>query len=266
MVENWNACVAAATGEYFLLLSDDDLLEPEAIAAMVDSFHNGPLPEADVGMVYCRGRVIDEHGLQRHMGSMAPRMEDAEHLILGFFNSQRAPYACTILFKHTDILGGYDPGFPLATDAAQWIQAVTRHGNVVYVDRVLASYRVHQNISAMTPVANWQKDNLAVAEFAITKLQSAGLGSAATYGQIRQAVRRLNVRIVPALLTQRFAGRKGETFRAYLTHWRYLASVYGLWWTMRGLLKLYAPFLVRFAKDLYSIRFTGNDDKQNRRK
>jgi glycosyltransferase involved in cell wall biosynthesis len=247
MVENWNACIAAATGNYFLLLSDDDLLEQEAIATMVKVYEDDLVLEDDIGMVYCRGRVIDEHGVLRHLGPSSPSMENTEHLILGFFNSQRAPYACTVLYRRNDILRGYEPEYPLMTDAAQWIQTAVNHGTAAYVDRVLASYRVHQNITAKTPVADWQKDNLAIAEYAITKLQGARSGSTAIYGQIRQAVNRLNVRIVPGLLNQRFAGRKRDAFRAYLTHWRDFASAYGARQALRGLLQLYVPAAVRSA-------------------
>ena len=237
MVANWNACVAAATGEYFLLLSDDDLLEPEAIAAMVTAYESGPMPTERIGMVYCRGRVIDEHGVERDLRPPSPDVENAEQLILGFFNSERATYACTILFRRSDMLDGYDPGFPLLTDAAQWIQAVIRHGYVIYVDRVLASYRVHLNISATTPVVTWQKDNLALAEFAIARLKSAGLSSAATDKRIRRAVRRFNVRIIPGLLSQRSTGKKKEELRAYWAHRRYFATPYGVWWILRGAAK-----------------------------
>ena len=233
MVENWNACVAAATGEYFLLLSDDDLLEPEAIAEMVHGYESGPVPGESVGMVYCRGRVIDENGIERDLRPSSPSAEDAEQLILGFFDSERATYACAILFRHSDILDGYDASFPLLTDAAQWIQAVVKRGCAVYVDRVLASYRVHLNISAMTPVATWHRENLALAEYAVDRLRSAGLASAATDKRIWRAVGRINVRIIPGLLRQRAAGKKRALVRAYWEHRRHFASAYGLWWLMR---------------------------------
>ncbi len=234
MVENWNACVAAATGEYFLLLSDDDLLEPEAIAAMVSAYESGPLPGEKVGMVYCRCRVIDERGIERHLAPPSPKMEDAEQLILGFFHSKRETYACSILFRRSAILDGYEGSLPLLTDAAQWIKAVIKHGYVIYVDRVLASYRVHLNITAMTPVATWHKENLALAEYAIATLQGAGTGSAATYQRIRRAVRRINVRIIPGLLRQRAAGEKRALARAYWEHWRHFANAYGVWWIMQA--------------------------------
>ena len=36
MFANWNSVLRAARGEYFLLLSDDDLLEPFAIETMLE--------------------------------------------------------------------------------------------------------------------------------------------------------------------------------------------------------------------------------------
>ncbi|MBS3937574.1 MAG: glycosyltransferase family 2 protein, partial [Peptococcaceae bacterium] len=38
MVSNWNYCLEQATGEFFLLLSDDDALESDAITWFVEQF------------------------------------------------------------------------------------------------------------------------------------------------------------------------------------------------------------------------------------
>src|SRR5689334_22925382 len=47
MVGNWNACLSAARGECFVLLSDDDLVERSALDTLV-----APLADATVAVSY----------------------------------------------------------------------------------------------------------------------------------------------------------------------------------------------------------------------
>jgi glycosyltransferase involved in cell wall biosynthesis len=257
MVENWNACVAAATGDYFLMLSDDDLLEPEAIAAMVRVYEHGPIPTERIGLVYCRSRVIDESGNTVQVGPYAPAVETAEQLIVGFFNCERVTWACSILFRRSDIVAGYTPDLPLATDAAQWMRAAIRHGNVGFVDRLLANYRRHGNITATTSVDTWKKEHLALAEYAIKTFQASGNGSPAVYDEIRRAVRRFNVRMISPHLAQRFEGQKLKFLRAHGAYWRDFASLYGLEHMIRNMLHVCAPgFVLRVGR--LRRRLSGN--------
>ena len=198
MVENWNRCVGAATGQYFLLLSDDDLLEPAAIECMVAAFETETDPQ-QIGFVYCRGRVIDANGALLREGRSAPHREDDISLILAFFRGHRETWPCSILFRFSDIEAGYSSNFPVITDAALWVKAVVAHGFVVHVDQPLVNYRFHQSLTAATSVRGWQQENDKLAAFVITTLQQAGKADAALVRQIQQAVRALNRHVALAL-------------------------------------------------------------------
>ena len=241
MVANWNSCVAAATGEYFLLLSDDDLLDPEALSAMMACFADGMAAAEEIGVVYCRGRMINETGKVVLIGPPAPAHESARDLILNFFRSRRLTWACTILFRTADIHGGYLDRFPLATDAALWMHVVAKRGQAAFLNRVLASYRVHQNISAKTPTPSWQKENSALAEYAIDLLRSTSALNAAEAHAIRKACKRLNVRLVSNLVNQNYKRRRMDGLQAYGRHWRDFASLYGVLYAARGILQLLLP-------------------------
>jgi glycosyltransferase involved in cell wall biosynthesis len=60
MVGNWNALLRAATGEYFLLLSDDDLLDEHAVARLAHA-----CARPGVSFAYGLTYVIDSAGLVR---------------------------------------------------------------------------------------------------------------------------------------------------------------------------------------------------------
>ena len=198
MVQNWNACVAAATGEYFLLLSDDDLLESRAVEVMVQTFEGGPDAER-VGMVYSRGHVIDADGNVLHGGKSAPLQEEAPDLIVAFFNSKRETWPCAIMLRRDDLEAGYSSDFPLITDAAAWMRAVCKRGCARFVNEDLVIYRVHASLTNTTPPKVWQQDNSKVAEFAIRSLQQVGRSNWRLEQEIRRAVHRLNLRTVISL-------------------------------------------------------------------
>ncbi len=55
LVGNFDFCLRQATGEFFLLLGDDDVLLPNAIEQLVEPFLQGkpPIPAGAVGVVWC---------------------------------------------------------------------------------------------------------------------------------------------------------------------------------------------------------------------
>jgi glycosyltransferase involved in cell wall biosynthesis len=58
MPEHFNQLVEEATGEYFVLLSDDDEISPNYVSALVDVLHRNP----DAGYALGRLEVMDEEG------------------------------------------------------------------------------------------------------------------------------------------------------------------------------------------------------------
>ncbi len=198
MVQNWNACLEAATGEYFLLLSDDDLLEPRALEALVQAFEAGPDPNR-TGFVYCRGRMIDGDGELIRSGKRCPLQEEAPELIVAFLEGKRETWPCSILLRRSDLEDGYSSDFLLITDAAAWIKAVCRHCLARFVDEELVSYRAHNNLTRATPIAVWQRENTTLAALAIRSLRESGRSNAALERKIKQATRRLNMQTTLAL-------------------------------------------------------------------
>ncbi len=217
MVENWNACVAAATGTYFLLLSDDDVLEARAVKAMVEAFAAEPYTDR-TGFVYCRGRMIDGKGKLLRPGMRCPVWEEAPQLIVAFFQGKREPWPCSVLLRRVDLGDGYSSKFLLITDAAAWIEAVCRYGGARFVDEELVNYRVHSSLTRATPVTVWQHENSTVAALAIDSLRQSGRSSATVERQIGEAVRTLNRQIVLSLPLDAPDRRRRTVLRTYYQH------------------------------------------------
>lgn len=183
MMANWNACLAAATGEYFLMLSDDDLIEPSAVSELLARF-DAPArygmtgTPADVGVVYCHARIINEVGAQTALAKDAPAWEQAAAAIEAFFACNRHTFPCTILLRTADAtsLGGYDArAYPLIADAQMWMKVALKRGMVGHVGATLGSYRQHRVSTTKTVrIQAWMDDNAALAAFCAAQLEQGG--------------------------------------------------------------------------------------------
>lgn len=84
LVDNWNKCLAYARGKYFVLLGDDDMLEPDFMEVFVAL--TGEYPDLDV--YHCRAKIINECSVAMSYTVSWPRFESVYeniwHRIKGF--------------------------------------------------------------------------------------------------------------------------------------------------------------------------------------
>ncbi|MFN3265802.1 MAG: glycosyltransferase family 2 protein [Deinococcales bacterium] len=139
MVGNWNACLAAARGDYFLLLSDDDLLEPRAIEILQRAYEN-----ETVALTYGRvGRFLNDPK-NYFAAAKVPAIESKKELISGFLVQNRPTYACSMLFCIRDKTLFYDKSYRLLFDADFWIRYLeVTPGLVHFTNAIVAKYRKH---------------------------------------------------------------------------------------------------------------------------
>lgn len=241
MMENWNACLRGASGKYFLLLSDDDVLEPTAIEEMVDAFENSERQGKKVGFVYCNLTVIDGDGTTLYLGRESPPVESASDLIVAFFNSERDIWPCATLFRKDDLAPGYDVRFALGADAAQWMRLGIAYGSARFVNRRLARYRVHQNATMTTRVDIWRNEFTALGNFAIAELGKSGETGESLSREIRKAVRRLIARITPFLINDSLKKKKRDALLEYCANYKVFTSFYGLLMLVRGIFPMMLP-------------------------
>jgi glycosyltransferase involved in cell wall biosynthesis len=140
LVGNFNRCVELARGEFVALLHDDDLYLPEMLATTAGALAAHP----EAAFAYGAAEVIDDAG--RVVGLRRWRSGDA---VLGpreafanllAFNSV-APPAVLVRASAYAAVGGYDPGIGPSIDWDLWLR-MTRRFPMVYVDRVVARYRL----------------------------------------------------------------------------------------------------------------------------
>lgn len=139
MVANWNACLHRATGEYFLLLSDDDILEPNAIAKLLDGFAS-----STVRLSYGPVRNIGESGARTATGTLAaPAVESGRQFFANVIKGKRAAYPSATLFRVEagKAAGGYPDIGTTADFGFHLLLALP--GDVAFTSEPVTRYRVH---------------------------------------------------------------------------------------------------------------------------
>jgi len=160
--KNFNFCVQESTGDYFLLLGDDDLIDNDFVEICVKAADYS----TDVGIIRTGTRTIDSQG--RLLTKATNRVDGlpTEGFFRGWFAGKTALYPCSTLFnaKRLKEIGGFKPENNLFLDGFVIVKLAAKFGRVDVRD-IKASFRKHP--SEMTFAANvgdWCEDSLMLLE------------------------------------------------------------------------------------------------------
>jgi hypothetical protein len=143
-IATYNEGLAAATGEYLLLLSADDMLAPRALANATALMHAHP----EVGLVYGFSRAFSDVApptrAEAKSWSIWSGQEWLDLVCTNVSNPIYTPEA-VMRTKTMQDLVGYDARLPHAADFLMWMRAASRGavGRVNGVD--IGLYRFHEN-------------------------------------------------------------------------------------------------------------------------
>lgn len=189
---NFNFCVQQATGRYFLLLCDDDLIDSDFVETCASALEK----DNDTGIVITGTRIIDAEGrlIREHPNAM--HNHSFEDYFLNWFTFKTALYMCSTLYN-TKYLKELD-GFHSKTYHYQDVVAtaiLSAHYGRVDVRDVKASFRDHIISKSKTyTIDDWVTDSLYLLDVICThssdknsKLRHAGLLSFTikNYGRAR---------------------------------------------------------------------------------
>ncbi|MCU1284849.1 MAG: glycosyl transferase family 2 [Acidobacteriales bacterium] len=176
MIDNWDRCLEFANGEFFLLLSDDDYIEPTAIEKLVAPFMqtDEEIPSYQIGFSYCRIKTVDSIGRVIGLSTLTPSLERWEDLILQFFRRKRQLHPCAVLLRTKGLrrIGGYSGSHCLlAADAYSWMKVAIQYEHAAYVPEVLSTYTLHSaSATEKSGVEAWITDIEKLVELSVTEL------------------------------------------------------------------------------------------------
>jgi glycosyltransferase involved in cell wall biosynthesis len=167
MVGNFNACLEAATGELFLMLSDDDLLEPTAIEKLSQPLRDGidGIQAKAVGITWCQAVILHADGNDLWMTRGGPRVESPASMLCGLFTGKRGPRFSSVMLRTADVIrvGGYNEDrYGAVCDTANWGVAALHYEQAVCIQQPLVKYTVHAKSETMRSACmdwqNWGKN------------------------------------------------------------------------------------------------------------
>lgn len=144
MVDNWNFLLTKATGKYFLLLSDDDLLEENMIKQFITELEK--FKDNDVSLAYCPVKYIDQDGKYTSRSSNSPVIEDGYSFIKASLLYERTVFSSSALMN-TEILKtnyGFDKSSQFGTDMIARFNIAANH-EVICINIPMVKYRRHSN-------------------------------------------------------------------------------------------------------------------------
>lgn len=137
VVANMNAGLEAARGRFFLLLSDDDYLEPDCLETLLQPWK----AHADLTMSYGQWWYHTPQGAALQ-ASDGPEVEDGIDYVVAYWDGQRPTILHGALFQteHVRRLGGISGGF--AQDTLLQLRAAF-DGRVAHVRKPVTNYVIH---------------------------------------------------------------------------------------------------------------------------
>lgn len=162
LVGNFDFCLRSATGEFFLLLGDDDVLLPTAIERLVGPYlaQNSSIPPSSVGAVWCPCQIADADGGSLWVTETGPPVETSASMIAALLAGNRGPRLSSILLRTADALavGGYESKYGDLCDIGNWGRAALLHDVVVCINQPLVQYTQHHgSTTSQSSVRQWQE-------------------------------------------------------------------------------------------------------------
>jgi glycosyltransferase involved in cell wall biosynthesis len=155
---NVNFCLSQAWGAYFLLLHDDDLIDPDFVEVCIDAVSG----DTRVGVIRTGTRVIDSLGRVRGQNFNRVGGRSTAEFFLGWFSGNTALYLCSTLYNRPALqdAGGLHSPRDLLDDVVATVRLAAQLGRADVYD-VKASFRRHEgNSGSAVGIRDWCDDSL----------------------------------------------------------------------------------------------------------
>jgi glycosyltransferase involved in cell wall biosynthesis len=152
---NFNACLNFARGEYFLLLHDDDVLDPTFVERAMNSLDGG-----EPGVLLSGVRLIRADGQMLAEVPPPPAGVSARELLLNWFDRKFSFYLVSTLFqtKALRASGGFQSPEELFQDVVAIVRLASRYGHGA-VPGVGGSFRKQEaSRTSASHAMRWARD------------------------------------------------------------------------------------------------------------
>jgi glycosyltransferase involved in cell wall biosynthesis len=152
MVPNWNLAIGRARGEYVMLLSADDLLEPGFIGTCLETFEKYAVDAVSANHFYLRSGLKKQRRL---------RLTEGAYVKFSALIILRNPFSINFTLFRKDVIKNMSNHGSLFThsffscDYDLWLRLALAGSQLYYISKPLGVYRVHSaNLSRHVPKMN----------------------------------------------------------------------------------------------------------------
>ena len=157
---NFQRCLTEARGAYFLLLHDDDRIDPDFVETCVAALD----PDREVGYVRTGLRTIDDAGVTVKEWRNQTPAEGGAEAVRAWLSGRSYWALCNTLYNTALLrtLGGLPAAYPLTFDCHRSTELAFLYGSAE-VPAVKASFRRHQHqFGKRADLAEWVEEYLAL--------------------------------------------------------------------------------------------------------
>ena len=192
---NWNNALDKATGDYVILLHQDDWLhDAHALEIYLHSFLNQP----EVGFVFCKNTAIQPDGVQLNLQAIKSLLGDMNQKPHHILRANVIGPPSNVMLKRS-IPIRYDENYIWLVDADYYVQLLDAGYSYKYLDQHLVSIGLHED---QTTVFCRNNEDLIVKEniqFA-HKLGNSAFADILIYDYYWRLLRNYKIRSVDTLL------------------------------------------------------------------
>ncbi|MDR3763150.1 MAG: glycosyltransferase family 2 protein [Acidobacteriota bacterium] len=161
IARNTNRCLERASGEFLIILNDDDELESEAVERLSQPFREGVggISPERIGVSWCPCTIQNGAREVKWTSVAGPAVESGLDLVVGLFNGTRGPRFCGVMVRTADVraVGGYDVRHGPIPDVGNWTQIAVRHPYAACVPIPVARYTAHNvSCTGTSKAQSWQ--------------------------------------------------------------------------------------------------------------
>jgi glycosyltransferase involved in cell wall biosynthesis len=156
--DNFNFCLQQANGTYFLLLHDDDKIDPD----FLDTCMRTAGYDTRAGIIRTGTRIINAQGTVIDEGRNRVAGLSTADFILGWFTGKTSLYLCSTLYNTEGLrsIGGLHSRHNLFQDVAATIKVAAAMGRVD-IEQPMASARQHGGKwTHVARIREWCEDSL----------------------------------------------------------------------------------------------------------
>jgi len=144
LLRNWNACLAAARGDYFILVPDDDTISPWLVERCMDLTKDQPSLSIIVALSDYRLGPMGESLPGYTSRSLATGIWDGTTVLMEYLTDRISVTMCSVMMKTERLRaqGGFPLDFPHTADVAAWAPLLFL-GKAGFVNESCATFYEH---------------------------------------------------------------------------------------------------------------------------